>query len=29
MFREEETDTVTPRGTEKHWHLFHIVARRP
>jgi hypothetical protein len=29
IFREEETDTVTPRGTEKHWHLFHIVARRP
>ena len=26
---EEETDTVTPRGEAKRWHLFHIVARRP
>jgi SAM-dependent methyltransferase len=25
---EEETDAVTPRGEAKHWHLFHIVARR-
>ncbi|WP_223861828.1 class I SAM-dependent methyltransferase [Geminicoccus harenae] len=25
---EEETDTVTPRGRPKHWHLFHLVARR-
>ena len=28
-FREEETDSITPRGTPKHWHLFHIVARNP
>ncbi len=28
-FREEEDDTVTPRGKAKHWHIFHIVARRP
>jgi len=28
-FREEEDDSTTPRGTAKHWHLFHIVARRP
>lgn len=26
---EEETDTVTPRGEAKRWHLFHVVARRP
>ncbi len=29
LFEEEETDAVTPRGTPKHWHLFHVVARRP
>ena len=28
MFRETEEDTVTPRGKPKHWHLFHIVARK-
>ena len=28
-FREEEDDSVTPRGTPKHWHIFHIVARKP
>ena len=28
MFEEEETDTVTPYGKPKHWHLFHIVARK-
>ena len=27
MFEEEETDTVTPRGEAKHWHIFHVVAR--
>ncbi len=27
-FREEEDDSVTPRGQPKHWHIFHIVARR-
>ncbi len=29
MFEEEESDGVTPRGTQKHWHIFHIVARKP
>ncbi len=29
LFREEEEDSVTPRGRAKHWHLFHIVARLP
>ena len=28
-FYEEEDDSVTPRGGQKHWHIFHIVARRP
>jgi SAM-dependent methyltransferase len=28
MFEEEETDSVTPRGNPKHWHIFHIVARK-
>jgi tellurite methyltransferase len=28
MLDEEETDTVTPRGKPKHWHIFHIVARK-
>ena len=28
LFEEEESDTVTPRGKPKHWHIFHIVARR-
>jgi SAM-dependent methyltransferase len=28
LFDEEESDGVTPRGARKHWHLFHIVARR-
>ncbi len=28
-FREEEDDGVTPRGTHKHWHIFHLVARKP
>lgn len=27
MLEEEETDSVTPRGTAKHWHIFHVVAR--
>lgn len=27
-FREEEEDSTTPRGTAKHWHVFHIVARK-
>ena len=29
MFEEEEDDSFTPRGTQKHWHIFHIVARKP
>ena len=29
MFEEEENDSVTPRGNPKHWHVFHIVARKP
>jgi tellurite methyltransferase len=28
LFEEEESDAVTPRGKPKHWHIFHIVARR-
>lgn len=28
-FEEEEDDSVTPRGAAKHWHIFHIVARKP
>jgi len=28
LFEEEESDTVTPRGKPKHWHIFHIVARK-
>ena len=29
LFEEEESDGVTPRGTPKYWHIFHIVARKP
>ena len=29
LLEEEENDSVTPRGTPKHWHIWHIVARRP
>ena len=28
-FEEEEDDSTTPRGEAKHWHVFHIVARKP
>jgi SAM-dependent methyltransferase len=28
LLDEEETDSVTPRGKPKHWHIFHIVAQR-
>lgn len=28
MLDEEETDAVTPRGQTKHWHIFHVVARK-
>lgn len=26
--REEEDDSITARGQPKHWHIFHVVARR-
>jgi tellurite methyltransferase len=29
LFDEEETDTRTPQGKPKHWHLFHVVAQKP
>lgn len=29
LFREEEDDSVTPRGEAKHWHIYHLVARKP
>src|SRR5215472_6898326 len=29
MLDEEETDAVTPYGKAKHWHISHIVARKP
>lgn len=29
LLDEEESDGATPRGRPKHWHIFHIVARRP
>ena len=29
MLEEEETETVTPRGALKRWHLYHVVARKP
>ena len=28
LFEEEESDAATPYGKRKHWHLFHIVARK-
>jgi SAM-dependent methyltransferase len=28
FFEEEESDAVTPRGEPKHWHIFHVVARK-
>ena len=28
-FRGEEDDSITPRGEQKHWHIFHLVARKP
>lgn len=28
LFEEEEADGTTPRGNTKHWHIFHIVARK-
>lgn len=29
QLEEEETDTVTPIGEAKHWHIWHVNARRP
>jgi hypothetical protein len=26
---EVEEDGTTARGAEKHWHLFHLVVRKP
>lgn len=28
LVEEEESDAVTPRGSAKHWHFFHVVARK-
>jgi len=28
MFEEEETDGETRKGNTKHWHIFHVVARK-
>ncbi|HEX7970530.1 MAG TPA: class I SAM-dependent methyltransferase [Stellaceae bacterium] len=28
LLDEEETDATTPYGRPKHWHLFHVVARK-
>lgn len=28
MFEEIEEDSLTPRGKPKHWHVFHLVARK-
>jgi SAM-dependent methyltransferase len=28
LFEEEEDDGVTPRGNPKHWHIFHVIARK-
>jgi SAM-dependent methyltransferase len=28
LFEEEESDGTTPYGKQKHWHLFHVVARK-
>lgn len=28
LLEEEEDDSTTPRGVQKHWHIFHIVARK-
>ena len=28
VIEEEEEDSVTPRGTAKHWHIFHVVAKK-
>jgi SAM-dependent methyltransferase len=29
MYEESEEDSTTVRGTAKHWHVFHLVLRKP
>jgi len=29
QLEEEETDSVTPIGETKHWHIFHLVLKKP
>lgn len=29
MLREEEEDSITPLGKPRHWHIFHLVLRKP
>ncbi len=29
LFDEEEEDSLTLRAEPKHWHIFHVVARKP
>ncbi len=29
MLEEEQVDSVTPRGEAKHWHIWHLVLRKP
>ena len=29
LFDEEEDDSTTVRGEAKHWHIFHVVVRKP
>ena len=29
FFQEDESDSVDVEGRDKHWHVFHIVARQP
>ena len=28
-FEEEDQDGATADGTPKHWHVYHVIARRP
>lgn len=27
-FEEEESDSITVNATPKHWHIFHVIARK-
>jgi SAM-dependent methyltransferase len=29
LLREERSESVTPRGEAKHWHVWHVVAAKP